>query len=82
MSWSVSVTATKEEAKQAVKTATDAQSGMNYMTPKQVEMMQAVIDALPGTHVQISASGHNDVDPAAPHADPVKGYFSISASGS
>lgn len=68
MTWSISVSGTKEEAKRGATSAFRVQSGMQLVD---LQLVHAAIDAQPGQRVTVHAQGY---------LDPSGGSLSITAS--
>jgi hypothetical protein len=60
MSWSVSLSGSKETAKALAAEASDRNIANGYQTEAQKAAVLAMIEGAPGTHVSGSIGGHNN----------------------
>lgn len=60
MTWAISVSGSREGAKEHVDLEARRQIDLGYMTTAQHDMLKQVMDAHGGNRVSINASGHNN----------------------
>ena len=62
MSWSVTLSGTKEAARASAAEQSDRNIGNGYQTEEQKALVLAAIDAAVGTYVSGSMGGHNNAE--------------------